>query len=691
MRKKNPLTPSPLGLRGLSLATTVALVGALGASLGVAGASTALATDAVTTAVETDAAAARTNGVLVTLETPASDGVSLLSDAAATLDAAGIEVVGVISSDEEAGTTLVSARPAKGQSDEEAADAALALPGVTAAQPNYVYDLVEPVMDATLAEADPTLGFLATGSGAASILANDPFAQVSDPEEAPNQYWLYATSLSDAWERVRTDGSVTIVTLDSGVKLDHEDLSANLLVDLAYDAYRDQPLTQTAAETGTSDPSGHGTHVAGIAAAVTNNGIGIAGSSYNARLLPINVVYPYGSGYSTDTGVMADGLAYLFGLIDDGAVDNVRVINLSLGGYGDDNDDVILHDAIRRARDEYGIAVVCAGGNGKAGYTNSPLYPSDWDECISVTALTSSGTNITGFDYNGSKDISAPGASIWSTYVTFSTRADGYYSGSLSGTSMASPMVAGTTALMFAAHPEATVDDVCEALYATADYVDNSDLPAGVVTGSHGSLDAAEALAYLDALLPASDVRRGDWYYDAVVFVLEHGIMGGYSDGTRRFGPNDALTREQAAQILYNYLADGSAAAPGCGKSDVDQDEWYAPAINWCVANDVMTGYDDGTNRFGVGDTLTREQLARVLANIARKDTDVVDTSPFYALPDWATTSEWAVDDMQWAVSEGLVNGATLPDGSKALLPLETSNRAQIATIMMNAVEGGVL
>ena len=692
MRKKTPLAPTRAGRRAVALVASIALVGALGP---VAGIPTALAAPASaaaaseTAAPEADAPA-RTNGILVTLETGTASGASLLSDAASTLAEVGIEVVDVVSTDEDAGTTLVSARAPEGESDAEAAEAALGLPGVTAAQPNYVYDLIEPVAGSGLPVTSFATGLLATGARTAAILANDPFAQVSDPQQEPNQYWLYDTALTRAWERVRTDGSVTIVTLDSGVKLDHEDLAGNVLADLAHDAYREQPLSKTAEETGTGDPVGHGTHVAGIAAAVAGNGVGVAGSSYNAKLLPVSVVYPYGSGYSTDTRAMLSGLEYVFGLIDGGAVENARVVNLSLGGYGSDNNDVALHDAIRRARSEYGMVVVCAGGNGKAGYTNSPLYPSDWEECVSVTALDQTDRNILGFDYNAEKDISAPGASIWSTFTSYSQAAGGYYSGSLTGTSMASPMVAGTVALMFAAHPEATPDEVIEALYASADPVDDSDLPAGVTTGSHGSLDAAGALEALDDLLPAADVRRGDWYYDAVVFVLDRGIMGGYSDGTGRFGPNDDLTREQAAQILYNYLG-GGASAPSCGKADVTEGEWYAAAVDWCVASGVMTGYDDGSNEFGVGDTLTREQLARILANIAREGSDAGDASAFYALPDWSETSGWALDDMRWAVSRGLINGAALADGTRELQPHEKTDRAQVATITLNAIEGGLL
>lgn len=672
---KRPLT-ARLTLRATSATAALALVGALVASLGAPGASTALAT-------EGGAAGAETNGIIVTLESSQAGGVSLLSGASDALDEAGLEVSEAISEGD--GELVVAAQPAEGQSDEDALEAALALDGVSSAQLNYVYDLIEPVISEPLVASDPTLELLSAKSS--GILADDPFAQEASPSVAPNQYWLYAAGLTDAWELSQANGSVTIVTIDSGAMLDHEDLAANLIVDLAYDTYRDQTLSKTAEQIGTSDPSGHGTHVAGIAAAVTNNGVGIAGASYNAKLLPISVVYPSGSGYSTDTGNMLEGLEYVFALIDSGALENVRVVNLSLGGYGSDNNDAALHEAIAKARNEYGIAVVCAGGNGKEGYTGTPLYPSDYEECISVTALTTSGENISGFDYNESKDISAPGASIWSTYTTFSSRANGYYSGSLTGTSMASPMVAGTVALMFAARPLAAVDDVCEALYATATEVDNT----GVTTGSHGALNAAGALEYLTALLPATDVARADWYYESVSYAMGNGIMNGYEDGTGMFGPNDTLTREQAACVLYNLLGNG-ASAPSCEKVDVSQSAYYTTAVNWCVANGIMGGYSDGSNRFGVGEVLTRQELASVLANICRDKGEAVDTTAFEALADHGDTSAWATDNMQWAVYKKLLNGSTTEDGSRILRPLAATTRAEMAAIIMNAREtAGVL
>ena len=111
--------------------------------------------------------------------------------------------------------------------------------------------------------------------------------------------------------------------------------------------------------------------------------------------------------------------------------------------------------------------------------------------------------------------------------------------------------------------------------------------------------------------LPFTDVSEGDWYHDAVAFCWENGIMDGTS-GTA-FAPNMILTRAMMAQVLYN-LADGTPAA-AAGFPDVSPTAWYADAVNWAAANGYVTGYDNGL--FGPEDDLTREQLAAILYRYA--------------------------------------------------------------------------
>lgn len=634
---------------------------------------------------------ATSNGILVTMSAPAAGEVSLLADAASALGAAGVEVTEVVSAGD--GEATVLAKPAEGQSDEQALAAAQATPGVTRAQLNYVYELIEPV------EEDAAPAGARLGSGGVVPLAtapvSDPFAQVSDPEQSPNQYWLYDTGLVGAWDALpAAQGEpVVIVTLDSGADLGHEDLADNLIAEHAYDTANDRPLSENT----TTDAAGHGTAIAGIAAAVANNGMGIAGSTRNAaELLPVKVIYDSGNltGQADSASLLA-AYEYVFDLIESGALENVRVFNLSLGAYGDDFDeDGALHDAITLAREHYGILSVCAGGNGdaKEPYTD-PIYPGDYEECVSVTALEPDGSNIHWSDYNQYKDISAPGRSIWTTYTRLSSIANGYYSGGLSGTSLSAPMVSGAAAILFAANPDATVDDVIEALYATAAPIEDAKDDRTSTSGTHGALAADEAAEHLawhvKNPLSFADVTSESWFYDPVTYVVANAIMSGYADGSGSFGAADEVQRQDVALILYRYLGNGETA-PSCGLVDV-LDDYYTTAVNWCVANGYFTGYQDGSNEFGVGDKLSRQDFVTVIYRIAQGEKDPVDGGAFDKMPDSSQTMPWAVNAAKWALDKGVITGKEQPDGSLLLEPLSSISRAEVATIMQRVIEQSLL
>lgn len=621
---------------------------------------------------------AETDGIIVTMAS-GTDGISTLSESSSALEGAGLDVTGVVSA--QGGELTLEAQPAAGQTDEQALQAARDLPGVTSAQLNYVYHLIEPVDDEAAPAADGVRPQARTLREA--ILANDPYAQVFSPDESPNQYWLYNTRLVDAWTIARSSGVVTIALFDSGVTLDHPDLAGNLLAALAWDSYYERPLSKTLEQTGTSDNGGHGTMVAGVLAAVANNGVGVAGSSYNAKILPVKVVND--SNGNTNTSALARAYAYLLALVDRGAASNVRVINMSLGGYGETfSDDALLHSLIAEARSDYGILTVCAGGNGSKGQPlTDPCYPADYEECVSVTALEPDGTNIYWSDYNQNKDISAPGRTIWTT------SASGEYS-STSGTSLAAPMVSGTVALMSFAEPNATPDEICEALYSTATPVVDPVYDRTQTSGSHGALDAEAAVSYLkDHVTRFTDVPQDAWYYDVVQFVGQNDIMNGYDDGRGYFGAEDDLERQDAACLLYNYLGNGEVAEP-CALSDVAQDAYYANAVNWCVEKGVFHGYPDGT--FGVGRDISRQEFMCVIYNWAHGEGDAVDESAFNALPDHASTGSWAVDAVAWCLSKGVIQGSLQPDGTRLILPASSVSRAEVAGIISNAIQdAGVL
>ena len=573
----------------------------------------------------------------------------------------------------------------------EAVAAAQEVPGVVSVQPNFVYRLVDEVPAGALDEsaasiADEQVEGNEDISAQALGMPNDDYVYTRDPNEPYNQYWLYTTRITRAWNLVHTDNTVTVATLDTGVDFDHADLEDNLLMDYAWDAYNSKPLS---ASVPNGDRIGHGTMVAGIISARANNGIGLAGASFNATILPVKVFNDTGAPEATTASVLS-GYKYVVDLATSKTVPNLRVINASFGSYntypssGYCLKDEALRKAIVSAKNA-GIVTVCSGGNGKDGEPRTDnIYPADFDECVAVTALNTDNTNCYWSDYNKKKNISAPGLLITTTDTT------GGYS-KASGTSMAAPIVSGVFALLFAAEPVATVDDACNAVYATATPISDAENDRTDISGSHGAIDASAAVEALEGLgrTAFSDVHPGEWFYNAVYFAKAHGIMNGVGD-TGEFQPSAPTTRAQAATVLYNVYSKGEVAS-SCNKPDVDQSEWYANAVNWCVAHGIMTGYDDGSNTFGPNDSLTREQMCKVLAIATKADYASADPAKYNALLGTEETDEWARPFVVWAVDEGLVNGIDNHDGTHTLDPLGLVYRCQTAQIFTNAINAGIM
>ena len=146
------------------------------------------------------------------------------------------------------------------------------------------------------------------------------------------------------------------------------------------------------------------------------------------------------------------------------------------------------------------------------------------------------------------------------------------------------------------------------------------------------------------------------------------------------FSPNDRLTRGMMAQILYNIEktpSTGTAAFP-----DVTSSDWFANAAAWASAQGFMSGYSNGS--FGPNDPITREQLAAILFRYSStKGYNVSASAELSTFPDNAATSDWAVSAMRWAVGTGLLSGKTGVAGTR-LDPTGTATRAEVAQILMN-------
>lgn len=173
------------------------------------------------------------------------------------------------------------------------------------------------------------------------------------------------------------------------------------------------------------------------------------------------------------------------------------------------------------------------------------------------------------------------------------------------------------------------------------------------------------------------DVPSTEWYYNAVLYVSEQGMMAGNNG---YFSPNDRLTRGMMAQILYNI-----EKTPGAGTAsfpDVTSSDWFASAASWASTQGFMSGYSNG--RFGPNDPITREQLAAILFRYSStKGYNVSASAELSTFPDNAATSDWAVSAMRWAVGTGLLSGKTGVAGTR-LDPTGTATRAEVAQILMN-------
>lgn len=247
-----------------------------------------------------------------------------------------------------------------------------------------------------------------------------------------------------AWSVTTGTTSVIIAVIDTGVDLTHPELASKI---------DPQSTSFVAYTTSPQDDNGHGTHVAGIAAAVTNNGQGIAGMAWGARIMALKVLDNFGSGKESD---VASAMIYA---ADHGA----RVINLSLGSPADPID--AMAGAVTYAYTSSVTVVAAAGNSGTLGV----LLPAAYPNAIAVASVDSA-NNRSGFsNYGPSIALAAPGSSIYSTMWPGNTR---YCPGSsyctVSGTSMATPHVAGTAALLASLPQFDTPDKIRAALQNTA-------------------------------------------------------------------------------------------------------------------------------------------------------------------------------------------------------------------------------
>jgi serine protease len=290
---------------------------------------------------------------------------------------------------------------------------------------------------------------------------NRAFATPNDPSYS--QQWSYqggngGIRANEAWD-VTSGTGVVVAVLDTGIT-SHPDLNANVIA--GYDFIADTQVSNdgNGRDSNPADPgdwvsanqcgythsaqnsSWHGTHVAGTVAAVTNNGVGVAGVAYGAKVMPVRVLGTCG-GYDSD---IADAIIWASGGTVSGVPNTstpAEVINLSLGGSGACG--TTTQNAINSAVGR-GATLVIAAGNDNVNVSNAS--PANCNNVVAVGSTTSTGARSSFSNYGSLVDIAAPGSSILSTLNSGTTTPGSASYATYSGTSMATPHVAGVVALM---------------------------------------------------------------------------------------------------------------------------------------------------------------------------------------------------------------------------------------------------
>jgi subtilisin family serine protease len=300
----------------------------------------------------------------------------------------------------------------------------------------------------TVAGEIPGTGFVRVSTGGRSLgemrrelapwgavvepnLIRRAFAQPDDPGYLTVQAaYMQAIGLPAAWDLTTGDEALVVAVLDTGVQLDHPDLASRLVPGI--DVVNSDAVA--------ADDHGHGTMVAGIVAAQTDNGAGVAGVTWRGRIMPVKVLDSMGSGTDAD---VAQGITWA---ADHGA----DVVNLSLGGPGSSK---VLQAAVDHAVAK-GAVVVAAAGNES---TDEPHWPAAANGVVAVGATTANNTLASFSNFGAWVDLVAPGVGIASTAL-----GGGY--ATASGTSFSSPIVAGVAALARAADPAASAADIAARL-----------------------------------------------------------------------------------------------------------------------------------------------------------------------------------------------------------------------------------
>jgi subtilisin family serine protease len=359
-----------------------------------------------------------------------------------------------------------------------------------------------------------------------NLIPNDP-----DYADGNKRWHLDQISATNAWNSSTGCPNVRIAIVDDAVLLSHEDLQANIFVnpteipnngidddgngyidDVNGFDVADNDNNANPPSTATNSSFTHGTHVAGIAGAVSDNNIGTASIGFNSSIVPIKTA----KNNTADPSLLYNpmhGVEYAIAL-------GVDVINMSWGSYAFS----YTNQAVFSQAHSDGIVCVGAAGND---YLNSIIYPAGYDNVISVGATDPANEHTTFSNYSTFNHVYAPGLNIWST-LAGGNSSYGY----LSGTSMSSPLVAGLAGLMICNDPTLTPFDVKACLRSSADiYFSNLSSQDLFVINAENTLLCAPPLVYNCEPYNCNLIKNGDFESPDNSSITNYGTASGVANG----------------------------------------------------------------------------------------------------------------------------------------------------------------
>ena len=495
----------------------------------------------------------------------------------------------------------------------------------------------------------------------------DPRVEYAEPDyvmsvqETPNdpqfslQWGMEQIRAPAAWSVTHGSAADAIAILDTGIYeegaslpngyLGHADLNGKVLDRRDF----------TGSPYGADDYHGHGTHVAGIASASTNNDIGVAGVGYNARLLNGKVCNESGQ---CPTSWVVNGIYW--------AADNsARVINMSLGGIGSCT--TSYQDAISYAW-MLNVVVVASAGNNNS---SSPFEPASCTNVLAVASTDATDTRSSFSNYGTWVDVAAPGGRDTSGNSILSASYVGDYVYK-AGTSMAAPHVAGMAGLLWGTGRYASAQAVVDDITSTADRI------AG--TGTYWQYGRINALAAV-AIPTFADVPKSYWAWDQIETLYATGITGGCAQNPMRYCPERNVTRAEMAVFLDRVLGFANPTPPATAIfADVPPHHWAFPFVEQFYQLGITQGCgvtSAGQRLYCPDRHVTRAELAVFL--LRAKYGGAYSPPPAQGIFDDVPITYWAAAWIEKLYADGITRGC----GQRLYCPERNATRADMAVFLV--------